>query len=190
MKNSHLIGIIILLSLILALAGCGKKAAEPTPAVPAEPVAPVKETTPEPVLPEEGVQSAGPDVTAEPETPVEETPVEEPAPDETPVEEPAVEPVEENTTKQTAENYRVISLKDLKAYPQETHIKVGTTVEWRNVNDELQHIIGWNGQRQMGVKPEPILQGESWSYTFTKPATVKWFSTARPTIQGTIYIEE
>lgn len=186
MKNSHMIGIIVLLSFLLALAGCGKKAVEPTPAVPAEPV--VNDTTPEPVLPEEGPQSAGPDVTAEPpqETPAEEPVETPPVQEEVPAEEPAVE----NTTTLNAENYRVISLKDLKAYPEVTHVKVGTTVEWRNVNDKLQHIIGWNGQRQQGVKPEPILQGESWSYTFTKPATIKWFSTARPTIQGIIYVEE
>jgi len=88
----------------------------------------------------------------------------------------------------TAENYRVISLKDLNAYPSEMEIKVGTTVEWRNVNDNFQHIIGWKNQKGMGVQPEPIHQGESWSYTFTEPMEIKWFSTARPTIQGTITV--
>ncbi|NQU79434.1 hypothetical protein HQ545_06725 [Candidatus Woesearchaeota archaeon] len=90
----------------------------------------------------------------------------------------------------SAENYRVISLKDLRAYPDELLIKVGTTVEWRNVNDKLLHIIGWRGQKQEGVKPEPMKTGESWSYTFNKTGDVLWFSTARPTVQGTIRVEE
>lgn len=88
------------------------------------------------------------------------------------------------------EDYKVISIKGYKAYPEELTIKVGTTVEWRNVNDKLLHIIGWNGQKQDGVKPESLKIGESWSYKFEKPGKIVWFSTARPTVQGTIYIEE
>jgi plastocyanin len=191
MKKSNFIWIVVLLSFLLAVSGCGgntDKASEPVEQEP------VTAEVQEPELPEEGVHEAGPDVTSQEPTP--ETP---PADAETTAEEPeeeaaAPEEVPEANASTTdalsADNYRVISLKDLKAYPEEMKIKVGTTVEWRNVNDKLQHIIGWNGQKQMGVKPEPILAGESWSFTFNAPGTVKWFSTARPTIQGTIYIEE
>ncbi|MBN1544649.1 hypothetical protein JW898_04255 [Candidatus Woesearchaeota archaeon] len=183
MKTANLIGIIVMLSFLLAISGCGGKEAEPVP-VPAEEVA---EAAAEPELPEEGVHEAGPDVTEEVVSPdgaddaAEET-VEEV--------EDSPEDVETSDSGLTAENYRVISLKDLKAYPEEMNIKVGTTVEWRNVNDNLQHIIGWKGQKQEGITPEPMLAGESWSYTFSTPGKVVWFSTARPTIQGTIYVEE
>ncbi len=192
MKKSHLIWI-LLLSLVLALSGCGGK--EAAKEEPVQETA-VEQVT-EPELPEEEVKEAGSDVTQQavsPETtpeeePVAEQPVEDPAQETetttaTETEEPAAE------SNQTAQNYRVVSLKDLKAYPEEMHVKVGTTVEWRNVNDNLQHIIGWSGQKAAGIKPEPMLQGESWSYTFTKPAKIAWFSTARPTIQGVIYVEE
>jgi plastocyanin len=185
MKTSNLIWILVLLSLMLAVSGCGEKEAEPEP-VPAEEIVEVidePEEADEPELPEEGVHEAGPDVTEEVISPEEETTEEEA--EETETEEEAAEGEE-----LTAQNYKVVSLKDLKAYPEEMHIKVGTTVEWRNVNDNLQHIIGWSGQRQQGVKPEPILKGESWSYTFNEPGKTVWFSTARPTIQGTIYVEE
>jgi plastocyanin len=192
MKNSHLIGIIIVLSFLLVLAGCGGKKTISSP-VTATP----KEEVKEPELPTEGVQNAGKDITEEKVAPVETPPVETPPAEN--ISEPVspVEPEEttENTTVPTnktitMENYRIISFKDLKVYPEEVHIKVGSTVEWRNVNDNLLHIIGWNGQKQAGVKPEPIKMGESWSYTFTTPGKIVWFSTAHPSTQGTIYVEE
>ena len=174
MKKSNIIWI-LLLSFLLAIAGCGEEEPGPEP-VPAEEVEEVEE----PELPEEGVHEAGPDITEE--VTEEEEEAEE--------EEAAEEEEEEGEEELTAQNYKVISLKDLKAYPEEMHITVGTTVEWRNVNDNLQHIIGWRGQKSQGVTPEPILAGESWSYTFNEPGEIVWFSTARPTVQGTIYVEE
>jgi plastocyanin len=181
MKKINLFAILVVLSFLLALSGCGKEAApkeEPAPEI----IGPA----PEPELPEEEVQDIPAEVT--PQQPAAEVP-EEPAAEQ-PSEAPEEAAENESDRALTADNYRVISLKDLKAYPEEMRVKVGTTVEWRNVNDKLQHIIGWTGQKQSGVKPEPILQGESWSYTFTKPGKITWFSTARPTIQGIIYVEE
>jgi plastocyanin len=195
MKHSNLIWIIVLVSLLLAVSGCGGKEDGASKPVVQQPVA---EEAEEPELPTEGVQDVESDVGEEPVEPEAEAPSEEEQelPDAAPTDVPEVAAPEEvaepsnGTGAQTAENYRVVSLKDLKAYPEEMKVKVGTTVEWRNVNDKLQHIIGWNGQKQMGVKPEPILAGESWSFTFNAPGTIKWFSTARPTIQGIIYVEE
>jgi plastocyanin len=197
-KSNLLIGILVALLLVLAV-GCGDKETESTTdslvSVPAEPV--------------DEITDVGTDVTAEPpvETPVD-TPADVPAdtPDEAPAdieaEAPVDAPADENDTEaeapadveettQTAATLKIISLKDLHVYPDQLKIKVGTTVEWRNINDNFQHIIGWGQQKsQWGVTPEPIKQGESWSYTFNKPGVIKWFSTARPTIQGTITIEE
>lgn len=183
MKIQNIVWILVLLSFLLAVSGCGEKEApEPVPAeevveeeVAVEPAEAEPEAEPE--LPDDGVKDAGADVTEDLVSPED---AEEIADDE--------ETADDDDL--TAQNYKVISLKDLHAYPEEMHIKVGTTVEWRNVNDNLQHIIGWNGQRQMGVKPEPILKGESWSYTFNETGEIVWFSTARPTVQGKIYIEE
>lgn len=190
-------------SLLLAIAGCGEKEETTTTT---ETVTVSGDTSsssgttaeaeePQSVVDEQGVTESGSDITSDvgEENMVNETEdYVAPADVETSSGsgEETNESGSEGSSGQTAQNYRVISLKDLKAYPEEMTIKVGTTVEWRNVNDNLQHIIGWSGQKQMGVKPEPILQGESWSYTFNSPAVIKWFSTARPTIQGTIYIEE
>jgi plastocyanin len=181
---------------LLAISGCGGKDKEDITheVVAVEGTATSNDTNDtEPDLPDDGVKDTGSDITA-PDTGTDTT-------DDEDDEEDTTTDTTENTTTdtedeedesetQTAQNYRVVSLKDLKAYPEEMFIKVGTTVEWRNVNDNLQHIIGWRGQTTTGVKPEPILQGESWSYTFNEVGTIKWFSTARPTIQGTIHVEE
>ncbi len=207
MKNMNILGIIVLLSLLLVVSGCGDD--EPLP-VPAEDISVEDGTgdtgdenrTEEPELPDEPPQDVGGDVTEDELEGPEDADDEEEADDTADgagdgdaegaegTNETGTDDVADDGDKLTAENYRVISLKDLKAYPEILNIDVGTTVEWRNVNDNLQHIIGWRGQKQMGVDPEPILQGESWSYTFTEPGEIKWFSTARPTIQGTINIEE
>ena len=207
MKKHNLIGIVFLLSFLLALSGCGKDS-EPVP-VPAEEVVDdaSDDGADEPELPEDAPQDVGDDIT-ESELDDEEEPEDMDETDDgageaadegdgadgaDDADDDAGESADDGSDGEgeelTAENYRVISLKDLKAYPEEMTVPVGTTVEWRNVNDNLQHIIGWRGQTGMGVKPEPILQGESWSYTFVEPGEIKWFSTARPTIQGTIIVE-
>ena len=177
---------IVLLSLLLVVSGCGDKDVEEP--VEAEEV--VIEEVEGPELPDEGVRDAGSDITEEIVSPEEDEGETEDGADEDEGADGDGGTDEEDGEEMTAQNYRVVSLKDLKAYPEEMHVDVGTTVEWRNVNDKLQHIIGWKGQKQMGITPEPILPGESWSYTFNEPGEITWFSTARPTIQGTIYVEE
>ncbi len=196
MKKGNIFGIIVLLSFLLAISGCGSdESQESAEDVVVEDVE-SPEGVDEPELPDDAIHDVGSDITApevedEPAAAEEEEspdgPADEESDDEASDEE---ESSDEDEEKQTAQNYRVVSLKDLKAYPEEMTIKVGTTVEWRNVNDKLLHIIGWSGQRNAGVKPEPILAGESWSYKFEEPGKIIWFSTARPTVQGTIHIEE
>ncbi|MBT7903783.1 hypothetical protein HN587_08025 [Candidatus Woesearchaeota archaeon] len=82
------------------------------------------------------------------------------------------------------ENVAMILIKNFKAYPAELKVKVGTTVVWQNKNDYFNHIIGWKG-----VKSEPLAKGDQWSYTFTEPGKITWFSTAKPSVQGKVIIE-
>lgn len=204
MKTTNFIWIIMIVSLLLVVTGCGDK--EDTTGS-SETVTVEGDTSgasdtaeqaeePQSVVDEQGVTESGSDITSDVsnDSMVNETedyvpPADvETSSDESEGTDNSSDDTAEET--KTAQNFRVISLKDLKAYPEELHVKVGTTIEWRNVNDNLQHIIGWNGQKNSGIKPEPILQGESWSYTFNSPVVIKWFSTARPTVQGVIYIEE
>ena len=191
MKSKILIGLLIIILAVLAF-GCGKDKIESEPVL-AEEVT----TEPQPAIPvdDEGVQDVDSEmpedvVDAEDEELAVEDVAELEVEDETSDDEGVTEVSEDLDEDKglTAENYRVVSLKDLKAYPSVMEINIGTTVEWRNVNDRFQHIIGWRDQTNMGVKPEPILQGESWSYTFQEPGEVEWFSTARPTIQGKITV--
>lgn len=173
MKSKIIFGLIIVM-LVLAV-GCSKETPAPETTkepVPAVPIVEEEVTDVEPVIEEPAEDTS--DVTEEPEEVADE----------------GVTDVEETEDELTADNFRVVSLKDLNAYPTEMEINVGTTVEWRNINDNFNHIIGWKNQKGMGVVPEPILPGESWSYTFTEPMVIKWFSTAKPTIQGTITVVE
>ena len=132
---------------------------------------------------------------------IDETPVAvpEPEPEPEPVPEPEPEVIEEvNETEpgdedvveeegSSALNFAVITLKDLRAFPEEITIRVGGTVMWRSEETAFLHIIGWS---KMPVKSVPMDFGDSWNHTFTEPGVVTWFSTARPTIQGVITIEE
>jgi plastocyanin len=194
MKKSNFIWVVLLVALMLSVVGCGDKDDDKEP-VPSETVSVEgEEKVEEPsVVDDVGIQEQDSDVTSE--LLEEESDGEDVLDDEVSDVEDSDDlddgaDSERNETGLTAQNYRVVSLKDLKAYPDEMNIKVGTTVEWRNVNDNLLHIIGWKGQKQMGVTPEPILAGESWSYTFDEPGRIAWFSTARPTVQGIINVEE
>ncbi len=195
-----------MITLLLVLAfGCGKEKKEnsnsQTPEEITKPIPAVPDNEQE-GNPDEISDVAEPSLETQPQDQTEnetsagsETPEENDTNDEEPgsvTDEGIADVPEEDTSNDdelTADNFRVISLKDLKAYPSEMIIKVGTTVEWRNVNDNFQHIIGWKDQKSMGVTPEPILMGQSWSYTFNEPGVIKWFSTARPTIQGVITVE-
>lgn len=71
--------------------------------------------------------------------------------------------------------------------PKELTIKVGETVTWVNKAAKFLHTPAW---AHMDEKADSLKFEEEWSYTFTKPGEIKWFSTARPTAQGVIIVEE
>lgn len=163
MKKIFLIG--AMLALLLFVAGCGGNAHLVINETPVATIEPEPKLAPEPApLPE-----------PEPEV-IEEVNKTEPG-DEDVVEEEG----------SSALNFAVITLKDLRAFPEDVTIKVGGTVMWRSEETAFLHIIGWS---KMPVKSVPLDFGDSWNYTFTEPGVIKWFSTARPTIQGVITIEE
>ena len=136
---------------------------------------------------------------------IEETPQAPPAPDPEPVPEPVEEPVmeepeevmEENETdpgdedviaeESTSDKFAVFIIKNLAVSPSEVTIKVGGTVMWKSEDTGLLHIIGWSKQP---VRAPGLKYGDSWNYTFTEPGEITWFSTARPSLQGKITIEE
>ncbi|MBU0461137.1 MAG: hypothetical protein KJ574_00980 [Nanoarchaeota archaeon] len=141
---------------------------------------------------------------ATPETPAEE-PVETPANDteetteettETTEETEEIEETEINATEEPAinetevealENNEVITIFDFAPHPEDLEIKVGTTVTWTNEDENFQHIIGWT---KMPGKPGVLPPGGSWNFTFTEPGEIIWYSTPKPTVQGTITITE
>ena len=128
MKSTTVFWIIALLSLMLVLSGCGDKDEGPEP-VPAEDAEDAEdEETDEPELPDEGVQDIEDGDITEEELPDDEEEDEETTDDETSEEDGEetadedTEDTEEDGEELTAQNFRVISLKDLKAYPEEMTI--------------------------------------------------------------------
>jgi plastocyanin len=121
-----------------------------------------------------------------------------PAQPSTPVEQPVVNTTPVNNTPApgdedvTAEEdkglkFAAITFKDLKAFPTKVTIKTGGTVMWTNQDVNMLHIVGWS---KMGIRAPGLKYGDSWNHTFTEPGEIIWYSTARPSIQGTIVIEE
>ncbi|RME78583.1 hypothetical protein D6774_00645 [Candidatus Woesearchaeota archaeon] len=86
-----------------------------------------------------------------------------------------------------AEDHVIVFEENFVVEPKELTIKVGETVTWRNNAKNFLHTPAW---AHMSEKSKPLRYGEEWSYTFTEPGEIKWFSTAKPTAQGVIYVEE
>ena len=91
---------------------------------------------------------------------------------------------EEVTELEAAE---VITIFDFAPHPDYLEISIGTTVTWVNEDENFQHIIGWS---KMPVKVGVIPPGMQWNHTFTEPGEIIWYSTPKPTVQGTIVINE
>ena len=197
MKKAIITGIIILLTLIVVLAGCGND----TKTLESEKKTETKTNISKTETTTTDTVTDNKDVTADVvknTTPVTDTKVDDVVKDVVSEDVTAVDDVSNKTTtivdnetvedaKLTAKNFKVISIKNFKPYPADLTIKVGTTVEWKNINDNFNHIIAWN---HIDVKADGLKPGQSWRYTFKKPGKITWFSTAKPVIQGIITVEE
>jgi len=68
--------------------------------------------------------------------------------------------------------------------PQQARVKVGTKVIWTN-EDDIPHTI----VSPPGIRSQPLDTDQSFSFTFMKPGTYKYFCSLHPHMTGVIVVE-
>jgi len=78
-----------------------------------------------------------------------------------------------------------INIFNYKFDPETATVPAGTTVTWTN-KDEIPHTVASSDK---GFKGSSGLDtGDSYSYTFDKPGTYKYYCTLHPFMTGTIVV--
>jgi plastocyanin len=77
-----------------------------------------------------------------------------------------------------------VSIKDFKFSPQTLTVAAGTTVIWRNLDDEPHTVRGADELRSSALD-----QSESYSVKFDKPGTYKYGCSIHPKMSGTIIVK-
>ena len=77
-----------------------------------------------------------------------------------------------------------ISIKDFAFSPQLVTVPAGTTVTWKNLDDEPHTVRGTDAQ----IRSDALDQDESYSVKFDKPGTYKYGCSIHPKMSGTIVV--
>jgi plastocyanin len=80
-----------------------------------------------------------------------------------------------------------ITIKSFAFSPQEMTVKQGTTVTWTNL-DGVGHTIVSDAGAPDAISSEPISQGASFSFTFTKPGTYPYHCSIHPSMTGSVIV--
>ena len=78
-----------------------------------------------------------------------------------------------------------ISIKDFAFSPQVVTVPAGTTVTWKNLDDEPHTVRGSDAQ----IRSDALDQDESYSVRFDKPGTYKYGCSIHPKMAGTIVVQ-
>ena len=79
-----------------------------------------------------------------------------------------------------------INIFNYKFDPASVTVSVGTTVTWTN-KDEIPHTVASSDKSFQGSAG--LDTGDSYSYTFTKPGTYKYYCTLHPFMTGVIVVQ-
>jgi plastocyanin len=79
----------------------------------------------------------------------------------------------------------VVSIKDFAFAPQTLTVHAGTTVTWRNLDDEPHTVRGADAQ----IRSDALDQDESYSVKFDKPGTYKYGCSIHPKMSGTVIVQ-
>jgi plastocyanin len=78
-----------------------------------------------------------------------------------------------------------VTIKNFDFAPMSLGVSVGTTVIWRNDDEEPHTVVSETGL----FRSAAIDGGQSFSFKFDKPGTYKYFCTIHPKMMGTIIVK-
>ncbi len=84
-----------------------------------------------------------------------------------------------------AASSRVVLIKGFAFSPQTLTVPPGTTVTWKNLDDEPHTVRGADAQ----IRSDALDQGETYSVRFEKPGTYKYGCSIHPQMSGTIVVQ-
>jgi plastocyanin len=79
----------------------------------------------------------------------------------------------------------VVSIKDFAYSPQTITVHAGTTVTWKNLDDEPHTVRGADAQ----IRSDALDQDESYSVKFDKAGTYKYGCSIHPKMSGTVVVQ-
>lgn len=80
---------------------------------------------------------------------------------------------------------KVVSIKDFAFSPQTLTVPAGTTVTWKNLDDEPHTVRGADAQ----IRSDALDQDETYSVRFEKPGIYKYGCSIHPKMSGTIVVQ-
>ena len=82
----------------------------------------------------------------------------------------------------------IITIKDFAFSPANLTIKTGTTVTWMN-QDGAVHQIDSDSKTPVDFTSDSLVNGESFSFTFTQPGTYTYHCVYHAPMKGTIIVQ-
>ena len=80
---------------------------------------------------------------------------------------------------------KVVSIKDFAFSPQTVTVPPGTTVIWKNLDDEPHTVRGADAQ----IRSDALDQDETYSVKFEKPGIYKYGCSIHPKMSGTVVVQ-
>jgi plastocyanin len=79
-----------------------------------------------------------------------------------------------------------VTIENFSFGPTTLTVAAGTTVIWTNNDDDPHTVVSATDPKLM--KSPPLDTGETFSYTFDRPGTYKYFCTVHPRMQGSVVV--
>ncbi|GAB2899235.1 cupredoxin family copper-binding protein [Paraburkholderia jirisanensis] len=79
----------------------------------------------------------------------------------------------------------MVTIKDFMFSPMSTTIKAGTTLTWKNLDDEPHTVVSDSGL----FRSTALDQNDTFKYTFSKPGVYKVFCGIHPNMRETITVQ-
>ena len=86
---------------------------------------------------------------------------------------------------QAASDANTVTIKNFNFAPMQMVVRAGTTVTWRNADEEPHTVTSESGVFRSGA----VDGGESYSFKFSKPGTYKYVCSIHPQMVGTIIVK-